>query len=93
MRQVVNGKLYYTEKAQLVAHDRIGMGATGTGTGETATSIRPGRQLLCLPSNILAGRTRQDSTVTESEARRWYETLAEHEMEYEEAFGGASEEA
>jgi hypothetical protein len=94
MRQVVNGKLYDTEKAQLVAHDRYWDGHNWDRQGRNTYLYKTakGNYFLC-HTTLWQGERDYIEPVSEQEARYWYEQLPEHELEYEEAFGEAPEEA
>ena len=94
MRQIVNGKLYDTEKAQLVAHDRYWDGSNWDRHGRNSYLYKTRKgNFFVYHQTFWQGERDRIQPVTESEARLWYETLPEHEMEYEEAFGEPPEEA
>lgn len=94
MRQVVNGKLYDTEKAQLVAHDRYWDGHNWDRHGRNTYLYKTAKGNFFLHHTTLwQGERDYIEPVSKEEAKYWYEQLPEHELEYEEAFGEAPEEA
>jgi hypothetical protein len=94
MRQIVDGKLYDTEKARLVASDHYWDGHNWDRHGRNVYLYKTvkGRFFLYRTTRW-QGERDYIEPVTKEEAKYWYEQLPEHEMEYEEAFGEAPEEA
>jgi hypothetical protein len=94
MRQIVNGKLYDTEKAQLVAHDRYWDGSNWERHGRNTYLYKTAKGSFFLYHTTLwQGERDYIEPVSKEEAKAYYEQLPEHEMEYEEAFGEPPEEA
>lgn len=94
MRQIVDGRLYDTEKAQLVAHDRYWDGRNWDRHGRNTYLFKTakGRFFLHHTTRWQGERDRIEP-ITKEYAKAMYEELPEHELEYEEAFGEAPEEA
>ena len=93
MRQVVNGKLYDTEKAQLVASDRYWDGHNWERHGRNTYLYKTAKGNFFLYHTTLWQGERAIEPVSKEEAKAYYEQLPGHEMEYEEAFGEPPEEA
>ncbi len=94
MRQIVDGKLYDTEKARLVASDRYWDGSNWDRHGRNVYLYKTVKGSFFLyRTTRWQGERDYIEPVTKEEAKYWYEQLPEHEMEYEEVFGEAPEEA
>mgnify|MGYP001098704628 CR=1 FL=1 len=94
MKQICNGMLYDTEKAQLVAHDAFWDGRNWERNGRNTYLYRTPRGRFFLYHRTLwQGERDRIEPLEKEEAMRTYEELPEHEISYEEAFGVAPEEA
>ena len=94
MQQIVNGLIYDTEKADLVASNEYWDGHNWERDGRNTYLYRTkaGRFFLHHTTLWQSERDRIEPVGLE-EAKQYYEDLPEHEMTYEEAFGEAPEEA
>jgi hypothetical protein len=94
MRRVVNGLVYDTEKAILIAHDRFWDGHNWERRGRNAFLYKtPGGRFFLYRTSMWQGETSYIEPVTVAEAKEWYEALPCQEVPYEEAFGVVPEEA
>jgi len=94
VRQIVDGKVYDTEKAELVAHDRYWDGHNWDRRGRNTYLYKTKKENFFLHHTTRwQGERDYIEPVDKEEAKFWYEKLPEHEMEYEEAFGEVPEEA
>lgn len=94
MKQIVDGKLYDTKKAQLVAHDRYWDGRNFERNGRNTYLYRTAKGNFFLHhTTCWQGERDYIEPVSKEYAKAMYEELPEHELEYEEAFGEAPEEA
>jgi len=88
MKAIRHGKLYDTETADLVAHDRYWDGRNYERDGRNIFLYKTKKGNFFLHRTTLwQGERDSIEPVSESEAKYWYEELPEHEMEYAEAFG------
>jgi hypothetical protein len=94
MKAIIGGKLYDTDKAILVAHDRYWDGSNFDrhGRNHYLYKTKNGRFFLYRVS-CWQGERSYIEPLTEDEAKEWYEELDVHEVDYEEAFGVQPEEA
>lgn len=94
MKQIVNGLLYNTETATLVASDRYWDGSNYDRRGRNQYLYKTvkGNYFLYI-TTMWAGERNSIVPVTKDEAMGYYEILPETEMEYEEAFDVQPEEA
>ncbi|NLG84191.1 MAG: hypothetical protein GX493_06210 [Firmicutes bacterium] len=94
MRQVIGGKLYDTEKATLVASDRYWDGQNWDRNGRNLYLYRTAKgNFFLYRTTRWQGERDTITPISREEAMEYYESLPEHEMDYEEAFGVAPEEA
>lgn len=94
MRQIVGGKVYDTEKATLVAHDRYWDGHNWDRKGRNIYLYKTKKgNFFLFRTSRWQGERDYIEPVTVDEAKYWYEQLPEHEMEYFDVFGEEPEEA
>lgn len=94
MKQVINGKLYDTEKADLVASDRYWDGHNWDRHGRNVYLYKTKKGNFFLAHTTRwEGERDHIEPLSKEEAKTWYEQLPEQEMGYEDAFGEAPEEA
>jgi hypothetical protein len=94
MRQIIDGKLYDTDKAQLVAHDRYwdGQNLDRNGRNIFLYKTKKGNFFLYCTSRWQGERSYIEP-LSKALAKYWYERLPEHELEYDEVFDDIPEEA
>lgn len=94
MKEIINGKLYDTKTAQLVATDKYWDGSNWDRNGRTKSlyKTKKGNFFLHRETRWQGERDRIESLIVE-EAMQYYEDLPEREMTYVEAFGVEPEEA
>lgn len=94
MKQIVDGKLYNTKTARLVASDRYWDGSSYQRHGRNSYLYKTRKGNFFLHHTTLwQGERDHIEPVTREEAQWHYEQLPEQEIEYEDAFGEAPEEA
>lgn len=94
MKQIINGKLYDTEKAQEVASDHYWDGSNWDRRGRNTFLYKTAKgNFFLYHTTRWQGERDHIEAITEAEAKEYYEQLPEHEMEYEEVFGEHPEEA
>ncbi len=94
MKQVVDGKLYDTEKADLVASDRYWDGSNFERSGRNTYLYKTAKGNFFLHHTTQwQGERESIEPVSIEEAKEYFERLPEHELEYEAAFGEQPEEA
>jgi len=94
MKAIIGGKVYDTEKAILIAHDRYwdGKNYDRNGRNHYLYKTQKGRFFL-YRQTYWQGEKSYIEVLDKEEAKRWYEELEVHEVSYEEAFGESPEEA
>lgn len=94
MRQIINGKAYDTNKAQLVTSDRYWDGSNFDRRGRNTFlyKTKKGNFFLHRTTNW-QGERDYIEPLTLEEAKCWFERLHEQDLDYEEAFGVAPVEA
>lgn len=94
MKQIIDGKLYNTETADKVASDHYWDGHNWDRHGRSTFlyKTRKGTFFLLHETRWQGERDRIEA-ISIDEAKKQYEALPEHDMEYAEAFGEAPEEA
>jgi hypothetical protein len=94
MKQIIGGKLYNTETAEPVASDKYWDGHNWDRNGRSIQLYKTPKGAFFMHFETRwQGELDRIETVSESEARKWYEELPKHEMEYVDAFGEEPEEA
>ncbi len=94
MKQVVNGKQFDTETAQLVASDRYWDGSNFERSGRNTFLYKTAKGNCFLHHTTQwQGERESIEPISIEEAKEHYERLPEHDLEYEAAFGEAPEEA
>ncbi len=94
MKRVINGMVYNTETATLVAHDRYWDGSNWERHGRNTRLYKTAKGNFFLHHTTLwQGEIDRIEPLFADEAKAHYEQLPEQEMEYEEAFGESPEEA
>ena len=94
MKQVVDGRLYDTEKADLVASDRYWDGSNFERSGRNTYLYKTAKGNFFLHHTTQwQGERESIEPVSIEEAKEYFERLPEHELEYEAAFGEQPEEA
>jgi hypothetical protein len=94
MRQIIDGKLYDTEKARLVAHNRYWDGHNWDRRGRNIYLYQTGHgRFFLYRTTCWEGERDSIEAITKGEAQYWYEQLPEHEAEYDQAFGEPPEQA
>jgi hypothetical protein len=94
MRQIIDGKLYDTEKSQLLAHDRYWDGSNFERNGRNTYLYKTDKgRFFLYHSTLWQGERNFIEAITKEEAKQYYEQLPEHEIDYEQAFGEPPEEA
>ena len=94
MKQIIDGRLYDTEKAELVTSNHFWDGSNWERDGRNTYLYKTTKGAFFLHHTTLWQGCRDSIvTLTESEARAHYEHLPEYEMTYVEAFGEEPEEA
>jgi len=94
MKQVIDGKEYNTKTADLVASDRYWDGSNFERHGRN-TYLYKTRKGNFFAMHTTQWQGEQDTleALTEDEAKRLYEQLREHDLDYKAAFGVDPEEA
>lgn len=94
MRDIIGGKVYDTETADLVASDHYWDGSNWERNGRNYFLYKTRKGAFFLHHTTLwQGERASITPLSEEDARTYYETLPEREMSYEDAFGVAPEEA
>jgi len=94
MKQILNGKLYDTDKAQQVASNRYWDGSNWERHGRNTFLYRTAKGNFFLHHTTQwQGEREHIDAISEEEAKDYYEQLTEHELDYAEAFGEEPEEA
>ena len=94
MKQIIDGKLYDTEKADRVASDEYFDGSNWDRSGRNKYLYKTKKGNFFIHYKTMwQGELDRLEDITEIEARKYYEILPEHDMEYKEAFGEEPEEA
>jgi hypothetical protein len=94
MKQIINGKQYDTDKADLVASDRYWDGSNWERNGRNTYLYRTKRgNYFAHYTTCWQGERNSIAALTIEEAKDLFENLPEQEMTFEEAFGVAPEEA
>jgi len=94
MKQIINGKLYDTDKAMLVASNRYWDGSNWQRHGRNTFLYKTKRGNFFLHHTTQwQGEREYIEAISEAEARDYYEQLPELEISFEEAFGVIAEEA
>lgn len=94
MRRIVNGKVYDTKTADLVAHDHYWDGNNWDRGGRNTYLYKTKKGNFFLHrTTCWQGELDTIEPVTVEEAKTWYEQLEMQEMDYKEAFGVEPEEA
>jgi len=94
MTAVVDGKRYSTDKAEVVAHDCYWDGSNFERHGRNRYLYKTKKgNFFAVHLTQWQGKRDTIRPLSKEEAMRLYEELPEHEMDYEEAFGEAPEEA
>lgn len=94
MRRIINGKVYDTETADLVASDRYWDGHNFERHGRNTYLYKTKKGNFFLHRTTLwQGELDTIEPVTVEEAKYWYEQLPKQEMDYGQAFGVRPEEA
>jgi len=94
MEQIVNGKLYDTDKATLVASDRYFDGSNFDRHGRNTYLYKTKKGAFFVHhSTLWQGELDSIEPCTEAEAKVYFERLPENEISYFEAFGTEPEEA
>ena len=94
MKQIINGKLYNTETADLVADNEFSDGNNRFSHG-TASYLYKTKKGNFFTQYVTLWQGDHDniSPISLEDAKKIYEDLHNHYMEYEEAFGEKPEEA
>lgn len=94
MKKIINGKLYNTETADLVASDRYWDGNNWERHGRNIFLYKTKKGSFFLHYTTLwQGEREQIEPISPGEAKEWYERLPVQETGYKEAFGIEPEEA
>lgn len=94
MEQIINGKKYDTEKAELVTSDRFFDGSNFERNGRNTYLYKTKNGAFFLHHTTLwQGERDYIEPCTEEEAKEYFERLSENEISYFEAFGAEPEEA
>jgi len=94
MEQIIDGKKYSTETADLVTSDRYWDGSNFERSGRNTYLYKTKKGSYFLHHfTQWQGEREGIEAITEAEARQYYEQLPEHEMSFSEAFGEEPEEA
>jgi hypothetical protein len=94
MKKVINGKMYDTDKAELIATDRYWDGSNWERNGRNTYLYKTvrGNYFVYRTSNWQDERDNIEA-LTIDEAKELYESLTEIEMDYKDAFGIQPEDA
>lgn len=94
MNEIVNGKRYRTETAQIIAGNDYWDGHNFERGGTNTWLLKTPKGAFFLQHQTQwQGQRDKIEPVTEAEARDWYEQLTEHTLEFKDAFGVEAEEA
>lgn len=94
MKQVIDGKVYDTETADLVASDNYWDGSNWDRHGRNTYLYKTKRgNFFAYHKTRWQGERNYIEALSIAEAKRLYERLPETEMTYEEAFGEKPEDA
>lgn len=94
MKQVIDGKQYDTETADKIASDHYWDGSNWDRNGRSNYLYKTRKgAFFVLHETRWQGERDHIKAVSIEEARRQYEALPEHDMEFAEAFGEEPEEA
>lgn len=94
MEQIIDGKKYDTEKAELVTSDRFFDGSNFERDGRNTYLYKTKKGAFFLHHTTLwQGERDSIEPCTEAEAKEYFERLSENEISYLEAFGAEPEEA
>jgi hypothetical protein len=94
MKQIIDGKLYDTDKADLVASDRFWDGSNWERNGRNTYLYKTAKgNFFAYHTTQWQGERNTIEALTVEQAKELYERLPEAEMEYAEAFGEEPEEA
>lgn len=94
MKAIIDGKLYDTDKADLVASDRYWDGSNWERSGRNTMLYKTAKGAFFLHRTTQwQGERETIEALTEEEAKGWYERLPEYEFAFAEAFGAEPEEA
>lgn len=94
MQQIIDGKRYDTETADVVASDHYWDGSNWERRGRNTFLYRTKKgAFFVLHTTMWQGERNRIEVVDVAEAKRLYEELPEHDMSWEEAFGEPPEEA
>mgnify|MGYP001614102657 CR=1 FL=1 len=96
MKQIINGLLYDTDKAQQIASDRYwapGLFLTTKSWRNTYLYKTKKGNFFTYHTTRWQGERDHIESVDLGQAKMLYESLPEHQVEWEEAFGEAVEEA
>lgn len=94
MVQIVAGTRYDTDKAQVVAHNCYWDGSNHERHGRNTYLYRtPKGNFFTVHLTQWQGERDTLEPVTKEQAKELWDTLPEHEMEWEEAFGEEAKEA
>lgn len=94
MKQIIESRIYDTEKAQLVAHNHFFDGSNWDRDGRNTYLYKTKKGAFFLHHTTRwQGERDHITTCTEPEAREYYERLPEQELSYKESFGEDPEEA
>lgn len=94
MKQIINGKAYDTDKAELVDSDRYWDGSNWERSGRNMFLYKTAKGAFFVHRTTLwQGERESIEPVSEEEAKGWYEMLQEYELDYAEAFGAEPVEA
>ncbi|MEW6243329.1 MAG: hypothetical protein AB1497_03520 [Bacillota bacterium] len=94
MKQIIGGKVYDTEKARLVSSDHYWDGSNWERSGRNTFLYKRAKGNFFLHCTTRwQGERDRIQPVSKEEAKYWFEQLPEHELEYEDVFGEAPEEA
>lgn len=94
MKQIIDGKEYDTDKARLVASDRYWDGSNWERHGRNTYLYKTAKgNFFAMHTTCWQGERDTLEALTEDEAKRLFEDLPEHDMNYADAFGDEPEEA
>jgi hypothetical protein len=94
MKQVIDRKMYDTEKATLVASDRFWDGSNFERHGRNTYLYKtPKGNFFAYHTTQWQGERNSIEALTIDQAKDLYEQLPEHDLDFEDAFGEKPEEA
>jgi hypothetical protein len=94
MKQIIDGRLYNTETATEVASDRYWDGHNWERHGRNMYLYKTRKgNFFTVRISLWLGEKDTIEPIDTAEAKRLYEQLPEHKLEYAEAFGAEPEEA